>query len=150
MCSFPSVISITEFLLHFFLFLHVEMTEQELDQLADDECDKYYEGLAKKLSTVVELQNGSLSQSMRAKSGGSPLSSLSSQRTTAAGGSKGNKSASVLQTDSDSCFDPQSKVVLEKLLRKGVLRGGSSQALKVIHLGKCGTLFHATGGTYVN
>ncbi|CAL8073348.1 unnamed protein product [Orchesella dallaii] len=107
-----------------------EISEQDVDELEDDESEKYYEGLAKKLSTVVELQASS---------------------------SKGNKGSRTKQSASlpsnhvhlaspsstvDTIVDKKSKVILDKLRQKGILKG----ALKPIHANNSFTVFHATGG----
>ncbi|ODN02885.1 Serine/threonine-protein kinase RIO3 [Orchesella cincta] len=105
-----------------------EISEQDLDELEDDESEKYYEGLAKKLSTVVELQTGS------------------------GKGNKGSrtKNSASLPADNvrlaspsvDNFVDTKSKVMLDKLRQKGILKG----ALKPIHVDNSFTVFHATGG----
>lgn len=111
-----------------------ELSEQDLDGLADDDSDKYYEGLAKKLSTVVELQGNSLPKSTTNHSNK---------------GNKGSRTTTGSFTQSvDALLDSESKVILDKLKRKGVIRGASS-AYKMIHMGKSSTTLHAAGGVYV-
>lgn len=106
---------------------------QDLDDLPDDDSDKYYEGLAKKLSTVVELQSNSLSKSVSV---------------TTSKGNKGSRTTGSLSQNLDTLIDQHSKVILDKLRRKGILRGQSSGSgmYKTIHMGKSAAILHAAGG----